>query len=215
MIYKISTDEGKRKKYAYAVCERGTYLRRVECPNCGMWVENFSHKFGINESVALTNEYYPDFMYYTINLISEKAKEALEKEKITGWEPELINILSAEELTKEEKRDLREGGVNIKRVPINPPVYYKLHVSIGADYHEKSGIEFGEKCNICGRQKRTVSEAVGGMIAPRILKKESLNGNDLFRSIGYGNTVFCTERFKEVYEEYGLTGLEFDDVKLL
>lgn len=216
MIYYLGADEGRRKKYAYGVDVADKTYERIICAKCNIdFIRNISLTIGLNEPIVLTNDYYPDFMWYSTFLVSEKTKEVFELEKITGYELEEANIISANELTLEEKRELKEDAVNVKKVAVNPPKYYKLHVSIGATYHEKSGVIFRGKCDECGYEDYTVVNPDNYNIPYHIVKKESLNGNDLFRSIGFGRAVFCTERFKEICEKHKLTGFLFKDAEAL
>lgn len=164
----------------------------------------------------MSNDFYPDFLWYFIDHISGKAKNVLETERITGYQLEKAHIVSVNDLTDMQKRELRHDGFKVNKIPPDPPEYYKLHVSLGAEFHEKSNIILVESCDECGYEKYITKgkdwvESSDGII----LRKDSLNGSDLFLAKGYGFSVYCTERFVEVYNKHELTGLLFREIEVL
>ncbi|MEA5023429.1 MAG: double-CXXCG motif protein [Desulfitobacterium hafniense] len=174
------------------------------------------HEKGQYIPLALSNDYYPDFLWYYIRHISEKAKIVMESERITGYGLERAHIVSVRDLTEQQKKELRHDGIKINRIAADPPAYYKLHVELGAEFHEKAQIILRENCSECGYEdyitlgKDWVDSEKGIFI-----RKDSWNGKDLFLCKGYGLHIFCTERFADVYHSNGLTGLEFDEVEVL
>lgn len=217
MYYRLATDEGKRKKYAYAIGLGGWPREDVSCSKCNReWKKSTIDEFGVSTPVVLSNDNYPDYMWYYITHISEKAKSVMELEGITGFKVEDALIISFDELTEAQKKELRWDGVKVNKIPSNPPHYYKLHVCIGAEYHENSNLVLLESCDDCGYEKY-VSKGKEWVDSSEgiFLKKGSLIGYDLFKVKGYGATIFCSEKFVEAYKRHALTGLDFDEIEVI
>lgn len=214
--YRLLTDEGNKKKFAYAIGLSDWPERLISCNVCKRkWKKSLMHEFGTNVLVALSNDNYPDFLWFFIRHVSEKAKNVMETEGITGFKLENAQVLSVDELTDIQKKELRYDGFKIKKIPKDPPKYYKLHVSIGANYHEKSGIILRDSCSECGYEKYVTKGKDWVESEPTVIQKDSIKGYDLFMAKGYGQTIFCTEKFADVYIKHSLTGLLFDEVEVI
>jgi len=125
-------------------------------------------------------------------------------------------ILSGSSLTIEQKKSLRDDGFNLKKIPLDPARFYKMHVSLEAVYHKNSNIILLENCDQCGYERYvTIGKEWVDSEQPCILSADSLNGRDLFLAKGYGVSIFCSQRFVDVYNKYKLTGLLFEPVQVI
>lgn len=216
MFYYISTDEGIKKKFAYAIGVTEWPQKAISCPKCKReWQKSLMYELSTDIPVVLSNDNYPDFLWYYIDHISENAKNVLEFEKITGYMLEKANVLSVSKLSKDQIKELRNDGFKVNKIPENPPIYYKLHVSLGAEYHEKSNVVLKENCDYCGYEFYGIKDSEPHIEKSFVLKKNSWNGKDLFIAKGYGHIIFCTEHFKEVYYKNNLSGLCFTEIEVL
>ena len=123
-------------------------------------------------------------------------------------------MISGNELTEGQKKTLRLDGINIKKIATNPPKYFKLHVAIGADLHEDSNRIRTDYCEVCGYESYIQKGENPYLYDHAVLRMDSLAGTDLFKSIGYGDTVFCSERFRQIYDKYKMTGLFFTEIEV-
>lgn len=216
MMYLLLTDEGRKKKYAYAIDLNDWPKELIICPKCRReWEKTLVHEYGIDIPVVLSNDHYPDFLYHYINHISVKAKDVMQNEGIKGYTLEKAHILSVNDLAEEQIKELRYDGVKIKKIPVDPPPYYKMHVEMGGEYHDKSNIILLESCSECGYERYVTPGKEWVDTGEFFLSLDSLKGYDLFRVKGYGFNIFCTEKFREVYQKHALTGLLFKEVQVL
>ncbi len=216
MFYRISNDEGLRKKYTNAFllgeCEESVGA----CLKCGYEVECSLNPCNTNPMV-LIKENYADFIpyYVSFNIVSMRFKEIAEHEGLVGLTFERAEIISADDMSESDKRELRTDGVPLKKAP---PEYYKLNVKYGAVYHERSKIIVKSFCDKCGTKIYATKGhdwVESGEEYPDILDAKSIRGYDIFMAEGYGITHFCTERFYSVYKKYNLTGLLFTPIDVL
>lgn len=219
MFYEVIEDEGRRKRYTSAYV-LGTFEKPIGiCPRCGREIEKSKNAYSKN-AIALIRENYADFIPYYISygIVSARFKEIAEKEKLIGLTFMKADIISSADLSADDIRELRIDGIPLKNVVANPPEYYKMDIEQGAVYHEKSKIIIKTSCDECGIK---IYATEGQMwIAPReeypiIIDAKSLKGYDMFYAEGYGLTVFCTERFYEVYQQNKLTGLKFVPIEVI
>ncbi len=217
-IYKMISDSGKRRRFAYAISISREFWLDINCNVCGRQWREILHRTKNDKSpVIIANKLISDFMFYYVMLISEKAKNTFEEEGITGYELEKAVVKSADNLTEEEEIYCKEEGYKLKNFIVNPPDYYKIFVpNIGAEPHEKLGLKLVGKCDSYGYEDYMFNEQFTNTITPVIIKKESINFDyDIFRVRGAGLGMYCTEKVKIIYEKHKLTGLNFEEVELL
>jgi len=219
MIYKVSNDEGRRKRYTSAFSLGPTESSIGVCPKCGRKIKRSINPRS-ESPMALIKENYADFIAYYVSfkIVSAKFKEIAEQEGLVGLKFRKAELISASNLSESDKRELRTDGVPLKNVVQNPPEYYKLDLEYGAVYHQKSRLIVKSYCDKCGI-KIYATEGLdwveSGGEYPVILNAKSLKGFDMFFAEGYGTSNFCTERFYEVYKKYNLTGLLFTPIEVL
>ncbi|MPW26724.1 hypothetical protein GC105_13100 [Alkalibaculum sp. M08DMB] len=215
-FYRIYTDEGKRKKYSYGIIMNDNEFKKVECPVCNRTWEYDPLLDSDNKlKVVLGNSNYADFiMALYFELISQKSLNILLKENTTGWTYEEINTMSKEELTDEQVKDFKEeyGIKALKSIPNNPPIYYKILAKKTAKLHPRSRVILIGKCDVCGYEEY---DKEGSYFDPDYIEKDSWNGDDIFGVKEYGTTMFCSERFVEIYHKHSLTGLGFDRIEAI
>lgn len=215
--YCLEIDEGEKEPYAYGASVGEWPRKEIHCPLCQReWKKSTMYDWGTDTPIVLSNDNYPDFLWFYINHISGKAKDVLEREKITGYSLEKAHVLSVRDLSDLQLKELRRQGIRIHKIPTEPPVYHKLHVAVSAEFYKKSNVILLDRCPECGYE--TYSAESKERIEARdylYLREESLKGADLFRAKGYGVTVYCSERFVEVYKRNELTGLTFTEIEVL
>lgn len=216
-FYWLLTDEGKKRKYAWAYPIDGLPSETIECTVCKRTWQNSQKSRELNRPfpIVLTNNVFPDFMSCQgESLISQRALDFLEKQGLDVSKLHKMPIVGCSELTKEQKRSLREDGVNVKKLHDEKPTYYRLTAEKGACLHSDSNVvwvDSGEKvCKACGfgvgyKQKNWDD--------PIYIQKNTWNGRALFKVKEFSGPVFfCSEQFKNGWEEEGLTGLLFEEV---
>jgi hypothetical protein len=211
----MSSDPGKRRRFAYAISISDDYWIDIDCKVCGRKWRTIIHYKRNNESpIIIANKPLPDFMFYYVMLISEKAKKIFEEEGIREYELEKAVVRSMDNLTKEEEIFCKEEKYKAKDFLINPPNYYKIFIpNISAEPHEKMGLKLLGKCDFCGYEKYSFEEESNGI--DMTIKEETIKPSyDIFRVRG-SLLMYCTERFKNIYEKHKLTGIDFEEVELL
>ena len=210
-FYKIYTDEGKKKKYAFGILVSEYPYKKINCDTCGKeWRKELLLDENSSLQICLSSINYPDFasiIYHVI--ISEKAKEAIMYENITGYQLGTLTIVSKDEISPERIKQLREKEYKVQNISSNPPNYYRLFVERSAELHPKSEVFF-EECDVCGYRKYASHK---DPFRAEYIKKDSWNGSDLFMVKEFGAVIYCTERFVEVYQKHKLTGLLFKKVE--
>jgi predicted Zn-ribbon and HTH transcriptional regulator len=211
-FYRLSTDEGKKKKYAFGILISDYPSKTIKCPSCHReWRKELLLEKETNLTICLSNSYYADFsgvVYHT--LISEKAKDIFYDTQIKGYTLGEMEILKKEEVPQETIKELRDEGYKVKNISDNPPRYYRLFVEIGARLHPKSEVIPNGYCKDCGYEDYvTKGEDYVDPFHPLYIKHDSWNGNDLFMVKELGGAIFCSQRFVDIYTETKLTGLLF------
>ena len=222
------TDAGSRKRFAYG-CPAGTLdAEWATCPACGEervtpdYDKLFEDKTW-NLKMYMSRDYYADFAILTApvrRIVSEKAKGILAENFDNAIDFSDIEMVSFRDFTSLEIKKMRDsiGSAALKKIPNDPPQYYRLLLKRqGADLDfKKSNIRLVLDCKRCGCRDYeipNVKHVDGKLFYPKLSIIESTwKGYDIFHVEGYGNTVFCTERFVEVYKQAGLTGLIFEQM---
>lgn len=210
-FYRLSTDEGKQKKFAYGIGLDEYPQRLITCDICGReWKKGMLLDEDTLLSICLSNEFYPDFLnVISHTLVSEKAKDVLAQETITGYKLGIIDIIPRDEIPPAKTKKLRQSGYNVKKISNNPPNYYRLFAERSAELHIKSEVFFEQECTACGYRKFVKTDP----FKQEYIRKDSWNGSDLFMVKEFGAVIYCTERFVETYQKHNLTGLLFRRVE--
>jgi hypothetical protein len=209
VFYNLITDAGRKKRFAYGISIEEITYKEKKCSVCGV-----ERNVPVNEAeidtIALSNDYFPDFLGYyykpPFNLISEKAKEVFIRENVTAYNLGRINVVSVNDLSEGTKKRLRLEGDAVKLFATNPPMYSVLHALGKAQLHEKSEITV-EECKACGNIQLNMD-----LDHPKYIKNETWDGSDLFLVPYFPALIFCSERFVEIYTKHNLTGLLFTKV---
>ncbi len=176
-------------EYLYDKCEI--------CPQCGRKISGGYWKSP--RSVALSKQNLPDFLYIyggsTAFLISEKALNVINKAELTG-----ISCIEEIEHLQYQRKSKKENPI---------PKYYYFEVmrsKISID-HEKSKISYGrinenERCTLCNPIAATYD-----FFKSTIFNTDNYEGYDIFKTYELGDSLILSERFVDVCNKNGLSGL--------
>ncbi|WP_166243403.1 hypothetical protein [Paenibacillus turpanensis] len=215
-FYKINIDEGKRKKYAQGIPLVKPLEENICCSVCRRQWRRAHYLENPNFVMALSNQNFPDFLWFLhYKIISENALEVLMQKVVRNLLFKEISIVSVNDLSEAQVKDLRFRGENVKKLALNPPKYYTVIVEEGAELHKESGV-YVEECDSCKYLK--VHSYGMDFLHPSqklYLHKRSWNGEDLFTLKYFPATLYCTENFLKLYNEYRLTGLNFSEIDVI
>jgi len=221
-FYRVRIDRGKRKHFGCGILVEGCEYIRKTCPQCNIErsIPSLDEWFNDKEwvmKVYMHKDYYSDFTNSSIRpIVSKKAKRMLSEQFIKSadfGDMEMVSLRDLDEPFLKEVRDY-SGSKAAKQIANDPPQYHRLLLQVGADLDfQKTNIELAINCPKCSLKKyRTPGFTYVSENTPHIIQS-TWKGFDLFHVEGLGNTIFCTERFIEVYNQYKLTGLEFEQVE--
>ncbi len=212
-FFRISTDEGKKKKFAYGINLYEPMLQRIECPVCNT-TRNIPVDEDQNLRLALTNNHYPDFLgYIYYKMISEKAAEVLKNENVNGYLLSPVETVPLDAITSEEKKEFRSFGNKVNKFATDPPTYHLLKVTGKAELHEKTNVII-EPCPSCGFAK--IAEPGKNYFhpdSPFYIQRSSWDGSDFFVVPYFPFVYLCSQRFLEIYNKHHLSGLLFREVE--
>lgn len=215
-FYALSIDEGQRKKFAYGVLVDDYPNEEVICTHCGReWDKDLLIHDDIALEIVLSNNYYSDFLGVIYHvLISDKVYNLLKNEKVTGFHLKDVVIKSVLDLSSEKLKELSKRGYIVKKFSHEKPLYYRLLVDGNAQAHKNSEVILTEFCEICGFELyTTIGKSYIDPFHPIYIDMQTWNGDDLFLVKELGSRIFCTEKFKNIYNNNNLSGLIFDKVK--
>ena len=217
IFYRLTVEEGKRRKYAWAFPPFETDDEIVECDFCGRKWNNCKKGFLNNTTYPITfsNNYFPDYLCcQAIRLVSQRMKEIIEKSGIQIAKFTEMPVVGKSEFTKEKLKELRDNGYNINKLHDEKPIYYRLGTDVGAVLHRDSNVIWVDEgeyvCKHCGYG---VGYDQIDWFAPEYIQLDSWNGNDLFKVREFIGAFYCTERFKTLCAEAKFTGIEFSKVE--
>ena len=220
-FYSVMIDSGKRKRFAVGFLAESYESELKLCPACGVKWSMPGHDRWFNDKawnmkMLMSREHYADFTWSDAScVVSEKAQKILMENFNNAVDFGEIEMVSLRDLTesflKKERR--QSGSKAAKMIANDPPQYYRLFLKIGADLDfEKTNIELALDCPECGRKSYvTPGEIIIFGATPHIIES-TWQGYDIFYVEGLGTTMFCTERFVEVYNQNKLTGFLFEQV---
>lgn len=216
MFFRVGIDSGRRKRFAYAVTIDAKDIDEFKCPKCCMInYEELLHDESLMLKVVLSNNHFPDFMEYTFNkLISKMADNRLDEANITGYKVSKIEVISANHISADIKKQFRQDGYKVTDFATSPPEYNRLIICGKAMLDKKTGIILTEQCEKCGSKKYVTSGLT--YVDPYqvfYINKESWDGSDIFSVEGFPSIIFCTERFVNVCRTQNLAGLVFDKIE--
>ena len=181
--------------YKYVLMDYGFYrINNCRCNTCGREVKQCQLEYWPPKMILEGGKRYPDHLSVSIPfedkcglIVSEKALEAFDKENITGYLAEQIDI-----------KDDRAHSDNSTEIP----KYYYLYVngSISLDY---SAMHYKKKnyCSDCGSYNWSRQK-----IGESILDHSSWNQCDICKLVDYPNLFICTQKAIDVIKKYNLKG---------
>ena len=218
IFYRLTTDIGKRKRFAYGISFGDYPSKEIYCSSCGRkWNKNMVLDEDLTHTIVFSHSHFPDISEYELQkLVYIKVKDIFTEEQIKGYHlSDNIYIRSQRDLSLEKGKELCRKGFKVKDIAIDPPFYYRFfHDGYAELDEEKSKIHLLEECNICS-YKKYVSEGrsyLDTSVTPPFIKESSWDGSDFFKVIEMSAVIFCTERVYEIYKKYKLTGLLFTEV---
>jgi len=224
-FYTVNIDLGKRKRFACG-CFSELFCEPILtlCSKCGEEYSNtdydkmFADK-AWHVGMYMDRDYYADFASSQFRpIVSAKAKRILAENCSNATDFGDIKMVSFRDLTREKLKQIRDwaGYADTKKIPNDPPQYYRLLLKQGAELDfQKSNIKLTIDCTTCGRKNYDIPYShYGPNGSEQIYIIESTwVGYDIFYAEGKGNTLFCTERFIEIYEKNKLSGLRFEKIQ--
>jgi len=226
-LFNVDVDWGKRKRFARGCLAEIYDIQRIPCSACGVELYRPCHNQLFadkdwNVKMHMDRSHYADFAdLFLRSIILAKIKKILLDNFNNSVDFADIEMISFRDLSPSYIKYYRAqyGSRDAKLIPNDPPQYFRLLLKQGADLDfEKSNVEMILSCSTCGSKKykhpisdynRETNEIT---YPPVYIIESSWKGYDIFYVEGKGNTVFCTERFIEVYNQNKLTGLEFRQI---
>ncbi len=107
-FYRLTTDIGKRKRFAYGISFGDYPSKEIHCNSCGRkWNKNMLLDEDLTHMIVFSNSYFPDISDYGIQqLVSDKVKDIFAEEQLKGYHlSENIHIKSQSDIPLEKKRN--------------------------------------------------------------------------------------------------------------
>jgi len=187
-FYKLWHPENIPERYIAWWSSKDMKLESIKCP-----VDDGHQRTGkrlTNLSVIIKNggAFKYDFIWtcYSEPMINERVVKILKDECLTGYELKPVTIKKVE-----------------RNCPKEIPKYQELWVIGKAGVHPDTGLIVFERCDACGLVEYR------GWKNKLIIDEKSWDGSDFFHLDPYPGGTFVSERVKEVFEKYKVTGVEF------
>jgi ribosomal protein L37E len=212
LFYQWETDEGRHKKFAYGLEVQGYGTKTIKCNVCGREWRRLVREDDF--CIVMSNNNFPDFTSFLhYRLISHRALDILNNEKIKAFHVEPFPVISAELLTEERKREFRRDGDNVNKFGVDPPKYYWLRAEIGAQLHAMSNVIL-DQCAACGfRRVHSPDKSYVDPDQQIFIDLSTWDGSDLFAARESPAVIYATEKFREIYRDYKMTGLDFKETE--
>jgi len=213
-FYKIYLDEGKRKKFAEAATLSKIIGEDIECTTCNSkWVKSIIER---PIKIILTRNYLPDYtaILPEQKIVSERMKEIIEQYSLAKCTFDKIITKTVDQLTDQQIVDFKMEGENISKFCTIPSSYFTINLNAGISIHSDMNVLL-HKCEECGRRNFTKLKEEKSMLLNYILDYSTWNGQDLFTETHFTNLFICTERFVEICKLEKITGLGFDEIKVI
>ncbi len=215
-FYKMLSDEGKRKKYAWAFPAYGYPTKTISCNQCHRVWNSFAPIFEnkLAFPILLTNEHFADMTSCEAMLMAnEKVKQIIQSNNIKTVTFSEMPVILQDELSYEQKKELRDKGYNVTKISNIKERYYMIYTEIGAKLHKDSNFEWIEEgedvCKHCGYG---VGYKPKDYFDPYYIELDSWNGDDIFRVEELTGTKICTEKFMSLCKENNVTGILFEEI---
>ncbi|MFO0972173.1 MAG: hypothetical protein U1A27_01865 [Phycisphaerae bacterium] len=178
------------------------------------------------------SKHLTDVLGFGWTAISERVRDAL-LPRFTGFEAWPVTFQEA----AKRKRPPPKTSRRVRRAPFPPPdaQYYWFEVTAGVPlYRERSTVELGEPCPVCGRCSARIlgreeyDHDVDPFVTPPItrrtprqpgkgvfVRREDLGGHSVFFVEEFPGFILFTEPLRDFWLEQGFTGellLEYGDV---
>ncbi len=216
-FYKLFTDEGKRKKYAWAFPAFGYPTEEINCNVCGRKWNSFKKIFEqhLSYPIVFTNDNFTDFISCEADyMVSQEVKEWFEEINVKNVRFAEMSVISKSEMDTIYIKQARDKGYNVNRFHDIKPRYYRLGSYIGAELHKDSKVVWVDKGDdICPHCGYGVGYRPLEYFAPDYILFDSWNGSDLFKVQEYAGTLFCTEKLKLLIEEKEFKGILFEEIQ--
>lgn len=214
-FYQLQIDEGKRRKFAYGILLEKYPMAQINCETCGRrWDKDILSYIMPGIKMSLSNDNHPDFLsLLVLTLVSDKVKSVLDKTQVSGYRMHSINSIKREDVPKDVFDNLKENGFNVDKFSNCVEKYNYMDVSLGAETHAKSEIVLKSHCDSCGYSEFiTIGKTYIDPFHEIFIKRNSWNGNMIFRVRELGQQLFCTEDFVSLCKKYKFTGICFKEV---
>ncbi len=167
-----------------------------QCPVCKGWLSMMIWLPPFRIELETWEKGFGDWAECSGNdvLVSERFKALYEEHGVRG-----LNGFEPVEI----KRIRRH-----RKFPADPPNYFRV-VAVRSSTtidHNASGFEFENPEKVCPKCRS------GGILKRWkrvVMEPGTWDGFDLFCARGMSGTVFCTPRFRQLANQYGLTGMSF------
>ena len=198
MLYWLNHDTLKRFQYAYKdVSFLG--FSRSKCPQCNRQIGISEYRHEVPHLLLEGGAVYPDYLQFCgagnqLFLISDRALEIFEKNRITGYS---VHQLTTVEISEQN------GSVDCI------PEYYSLNVlgRVNIDYATMH-IKKKRVCPQCGQFEWSRMR-----LEPIILDHTTWDGSDLCLIDSLQGFRVCSDRVKQLIHDYKLTGFSLKAIR--
>lgn len=172
------------------------------CPNCNRTIRTMIYQKEKYKYLLEGGKTFPDWLQFTgggerVMILSERAIDILQKEKITGF---LVKC-EADLYIKGKKKQIERAT--------DCPKYYIVDIYGRIDYDYPSMfLKKKRHCTVCNQFSLNRER-----LYPVYLNKDLWNGNDLCSLITFPGLTYCTERFTQVVKKHKLSGFEFHETR--
>ena len=220
-IYRADGDIGKRKRFSSGCLIEDCDSKLLHCTECGItwsmpgfgkWFKDKSY----NLKIYMSRGHHPDFTgIMGFPIVSTSAKNILVENFNNAVDFGDITMISYRDLSDLKIRD-RYGYASAKQIPNDPPQYHRLFLKLGAEFDfQKTNIELRVDCSKCGRKDYATPGSSYIRDGVTYIIGSTWKGFDIFNIQAFGNKLFCTGKFVEIYTQNKLTGLEFEKVPIV
>ena len=117
-FYRLSIDEGKRKKYTWAFPAFGYPTEEINCDVCGRKWNSFTkiYEQHISYPIVFTNDNFTDFISCEADcMVSQEVKEWLETINIKNARFSEMPVISKSEMDPTYIKQARDDGYNVNK----------------------------------------------------------------------------------------------------
>ena len=217
-FYRLSIDEGKRKKYACAFPAFGYPTEEISCNICGRKWNSFKNVYEqhLSYPIVFTNDNFTDFVWCEFDcMVSHEVKVWFEEMNIKNVRFVEMPVVSKSEMDSAYIKQLRDKGYTTNNLHDYKPRYYRLGSYIGANLHVDAKIVWvNSGDNVCSHCGYGVGYQPLEYFVPDCISLDSWDGSDLFKVQEYMGALFCSDKLKQLIEEKGFKGILFKEVQV-